>query len=207
MNAIQNRDNNLKARLRECLRKFCLSPAGNLYFQGFKANFIGQILFLNFKNDSIFDCRGDKTTGTWEVQWLDQCSMGVDCERGHCCWTFFGRCCRGVEAQVECQCMPIVQGEFLAFCINYNWYKDFFLYQSWLIQIICSQRYFPWLSPTHRKLEIPPSSQWTDSPLLGELGWGRFDCVHSKRAEFPGFMQTWVLILTVLQQLHCALHM
>jgi hypothetical protein len=64
MNAIQNRDNNLKARLRECLRKFCLSPAGNLYFQGFKANFIGQILFLNFKNDSIFDCRGDKTTGT-----------------------------------------------------------------------------------------------------------------------------------------------
>ena len=61
---IENGDSNLRARLRECLRKFCLSPAGVFYFQGFNAIFIGQILFVNFKNNSIFDCRGDKTTGT-----------------------------------------------------------------------------------------------------------------------------------------------
>jgi hypothetical protein len=41
---IENGDSNLRARLRECLRKFCLSPAGNFYFQGFKVNFIGRIL-------------------------------------------------------------------------------------------------------------------------------------------------------------------
>ena len=63
MNEIQNRDSNLKTRLRECLRKFCLSPAGVFYFQGFKASFIGQILFIIFKNNSFFDCRCHKTTG------------------------------------------------------------------------------------------------------------------------------------------------
>jgi hypothetical protein len=45
---IENGDSNLRARLRECLRKFCLSPAGVFYFQGFKVHFIGRILCAIF---------------------------------------------------------------------------------------------------------------------------------------------------------------
>jgi hypothetical protein len=76
-----------------------------------------------------------------------------------------------------------------------------------LIQDVSRQRFFLPLSPLHQKLEILPSLQWTNSPLLGEIGWEKFDCVLSKRVDLAGIMQTWVLILTVLQQLHCALHM
>ena len=43
MKELENEDSNLKRRLRECLRKFCLSPAGVFYFQGFKAHFIGPL--------------------------------------------------------------------------------------------------------------------------------------------------------------------
>ena len=43
MKELESEDSNLKRRLRECLRKFCLSPAGVFYFQGFKAHFIGPL--------------------------------------------------------------------------------------------------------------------------------------------------------------------
>jgi len=61
--------------------------------------------------------------------------MGVDCERGQCCWTFFGPGCRGVEAQIERECKQIVQGALLLFLYRLQLIQRFnFLYQLRLIQ-------------------------------------------------------------------------
>ena len=70
--------------------------------------------------------------------------MGFDCQRGQCSWTLFGRGCRGVEAQIERQCMPIIQGEVIS-CVDafilVSIMVDtrlYFLYQFSLIQVIIS---------------------------------------------------------------------
>lgn len=120
MNEINNRDSNLKARLRECLRKFCLSPAGVFYFQGFKSNFIGRIVFLIFKKthfliaDVTRQLVLEKCNGLTSAQW--ESIVREDSVVGH----FFDEVVGELRHKLSANACRLFKVRFFYFCINYN---------------------------------------------------------------------------------------